>query len=220
MNTTFWGPSGWIFFHTTSLSYNSAHQCEYKTFYKLIGEILPCRFCRDSYKNFIKEEPLEISSQYDLFKWTYNMHNKVNNKLRNQGFLNDKDPLLKNAYNQYNSIIMYKFIEALFIVLFSISVNYTVSDEKTLHYAQFFNVLSIVLPFESLRLLWKRFFFQKNSWLVYMKSPESLIEKVYEFYVLIYNKLKIPYMTYDEILDKYLSQKAGCNKKDSISCRL
>jgi hypothetical protein len=45
-----------------------------------MAEILPCRFCRASTTEYVKEHPLKG----DPGKWVYDIHNMVNNKLRTQ----------------------------------------------------------------------------------------------------------------------------------------
>jgi hypothetical protein len=93
MMTKVWGPAGWLFLHCVSFGY--PHQIDinkhedrlkaqnYKNFFNLIGEILPCRYCRESYLEFIKEHPIDphLISREKLTKWFYNIHNKINHKL-------------------------------------------------------------------------------------------------------------------------------------------
>lgn len=88
MDTRFWGPSGWIFLHQISFAYQPDLQKD--TVRKLLQElpfVLPCKFCRASLTTYMREIPLEpaLKSQKTLSKWMYDIHNKVNDKLRNQG---------------------------------------------------------------------------------------------------------------------------------------
>ena len=55
---------------------------EYRNFFKNLGKVLPCKYCRESYDKFYEEEPLYkfLDSRKSLTKWFYNIHNKVNNK--------------------------------------------------------------------------------------------------------------------------------------------
>ena len=93
MMTKVWGPPGWMFLHTVTYGYpyeidhnNHDHiiRKEYmKTFFKSVGNVLPCKYCRESYNNFIKQLPIDnhLNSRKDLVKWLYDIHNKVNDKL-------------------------------------------------------------------------------------------------------------------------------------------
>jgi hypothetical protein len=76
---------------------------DYKNFYESLGKVLPCKYCRDSFPIFMNELPIEEygKSQKDMAYWAYLMHNKVNNKLRKQGFLKTPDPPFEEVYNKY-----------------------------------------------------------------------------------------------------------------------
>jgi hypothetical protein len=76
MDTRFWGPSGWDLFHRIASHSKSPHEL-----LKHIAEVLPCKFCRNSTRRFVKNHPYEKS---DPEKWLYEIHNMVNHKLRSQ----------------------------------------------------------------------------------------------------------------------------------------
>jgi hypothetical protein len=75
MDTRFWGPSGWQLFHL--ISFRSPNPQEMLL---MIKDILPCKFCRESTKQFNHELPMKKYTG----RWLYELHNKVNNKLRTQ----------------------------------------------------------------------------------------------------------------------------------------
>lgn len=90
MMTKVWGPAGWLFLHSVSFGYplkidnsNSSKKIEYKVFFESIGDILPCKYCRESYNKYIQEIPIDdhLNSRDALVEWLYLIHNKVNNKL-------------------------------------------------------------------------------------------------------------------------------------------
>jgi len=93
MITKVWGPPGWLFLHCITFGFpfkidpsNPDHlqkQKDYRDFFTLIGNVFPCKYCRDSYKLFIKDLPIEnsLDSRENLTKWLYDVHNKVNEKL-------------------------------------------------------------------------------------------------------------------------------------------
>lgn len=96
MDTKIWGPPGWKYLHTLTFNYptridlrNSLH----KQLKKYIKEqfinlqyTLPCKYCRQSFKDFIKKLPIKdyLDSRADLTWWLYSIHNMVNEKLRKQ----------------------------------------------------------------------------------------------------------------------------------------
>lgn len=88
--TKIWGPSGWEFLHSVTFGYplepTDDNKHNYRNFFETIGDILPCRYCRESYKEFITTGGTKMTN--DVFKnresltrWFYNIHEKVNKKL-------------------------------------------------------------------------------------------------------------------------------------------
>lgn len=111
MNTTFWGPSGWQFLHTITFIYP-----EYPTFSDKIKMrdmmtsmcyILPCKYCRASFSKYMDSLPIDnyLDSREQMIEWLYKMHNKVNKKLRSQGFCKHSNPELDTIKNIYNPIV-------------------------------------------------------------------------------------------------------------------
>lgn len=93
MMTKIWGPPGWLFLHCVTFGYpyvidtknpkHSNKKEEYAIFFNALGNVLPCKYCRESYIEFIKEDPIErnLNTRDELCKWFYRIHNKVNEKL-------------------------------------------------------------------------------------------------------------------------------------------
>lgn len=93
MMTKVWGPPGWLFLHCITYGYpyiidneNNKHREkreQFKKFFHYLGYVLPCKYCRNSYNDFMEEIPVDnaLNSREELTKWFYNMHNKVNIKL-------------------------------------------------------------------------------------------------------------------------------------------
>ncbi len=95
--TSTWGNPGWFFLHCVSAGYpvdpddfdaragNPAGHTRraYKSFFRSLGGVLPCRFCRESYDAFFEQIPIEsfIHSRDALVEWVFKIHNKVNEKL-------------------------------------------------------------------------------------------------------------------------------------------
>jgi hypothetical protein len=58
----------------------------YLNFFKNTGNVLPCKYCRESYKEYINEPSTRLNmntmkSRETLTQWLYDIHNKVNDKL-------------------------------------------------------------------------------------------------------------------------------------------
>lgn len=110
MITKIWGPSLWISLHTITFGYpikpTLHHKETYKIFFILIGDILPCKYCRESYKEFISSGHTKISDETfanrnNLTRWLYDIHNKVNAKLSVNYFTTYDDLVLK--YESYRA---------------------------------------------------------------------------------------------------------------------
>ena len=110
MNTTFWGPDGWILLHSIAYTYpenpKKSDREKYNGFYKILPKILPCKYCRSSLIEFYNELPLAsaLVSRDLLTKWIYDIHNKVNEKLRCQGFLDKPNPSFASVNRSYKDL--------------------------------------------------------------------------------------------------------------------
>ena len=108
MQTRVWGPSGWLFLHCIAQNYpwkpTPEQKMYYLNFFRLTGNVLPCRYCRESYQKFINEpgntnlNETVVENRKNLVTWLYLVHNKVNKKL---GI--SEAPSLKDVWNKYES---------------------------------------------------------------------------------------------------------------------
>ena len=111
MNTTFWGPSGWEFLHTLTFiypekpSYNDKVKMQH--FMNTINYILPCKYCRISFTKYSQSLPINdyLESREQIVAWLYKIHNKVNKKLRKQGFCKYDNPELSTVKDKYKTIL-------------------------------------------------------------------------------------------------------------------
>ena len=92
MDTKFWGPSGWKLLHLITFTYEPSRSKAVGKFFELIPFVLPCKFCRASLTEYMDADPIDLKSKATLTKWLWRIHNKVNDKLRSQGLLNDPNP--------------------------------------------------------------------------------------------------------------------------------
>jgi hypothetical protein len=77
-----WGREAWHFIHLVALTYpvnpTKDDVREYHQFFESLGTVLPCEICANHYKQKIKDIPIKLGSQEELFKWTVDIHNSVN----------------------------------------------------------------------------------------------------------------------------------------------
>jgi hypothetical protein len=85
MDVSFWGPSGWQLLHLITVTIGGLK--EKKELFSTLDEVLPCKYCRQSAKEFLKEPPGN-----NLAVWLYDFHEKVNQKLHRQHLEDPKVP--------------------------------------------------------------------------------------------------------------------------------
>ena len=105
MDTQFWGPSGWHLLHilaSAPVKYPSA----VKEWVELLEYVLPCKYCRASFHDYMKQSPLtlEIIHTQRFGQWMYDIHNRVNAKLRSQGLIKTSDPSWNSIHKRYANI--------------------------------------------------------------------------------------------------------------------
>lgn len=89
-----WGPSMWKIMHIAAANFPldpsslSPERVQgYMSFYDSLKHILPCKNCREHYKQFVESEgPLKLrpdifTSRNSVFEWTVKLHDAVNARL-------------------------------------------------------------------------------------------------------------------------------------------
>ena len=88
MTPQVWGPSLWSFLHNLAISYpNEASEEQiqnHSMFLTILGKIIPCVYCRKGYSEFNEGKNFQkiLSSKTNFFKYTVDLHNHVNQKLK------------------------------------------------------------------------------------------------------------------------------------------
>ena len=152
-DTRFWGPSAWQLFHL--VAFRSEHPDDVLNAMK---DVLPCRFCRESTTQFVKDHPL----RGDPGKWLYDLHNRVNAKLRMQAKMDPTvvdpgdDPSFEDVKARYLAMKPTAVPGRDF--LFAIATNYPDAPEPQDMATQrtFLHALAKVYPFEKLRTVYAR----------------------------------------------------------------
>jgi len=174
MDTRFWGRDGWKLLHSIAYSYNKVINevmndvindkdiyKHYKTFFKSIQYVLPCIYCRRSYKKYITEHPFPKElTQKELTRWLYIIHNCVNDKLRKQEYAIESDSSLKEVDKYYENYVKKIHCMIGFDFIYCILFNYdhtTVSDCRKKGYVQFFDSLQYILPNDKIRKIYQEF---------------------------------------------------------------
>lgn len=96
MNTYIWGPPLWRLVHSVAYCAKPQHADELALFFLSFKKVLPCVYCRKSFEEFeralTRDKPLSgIIQDNKLFRWSYELHDLVNEKLDRQEFEKQTD---------------------------------------------------------------------------------------------------------------------------------
>lgn len=242
MQTIQWGPEGWVLFHVLPFYYANKNPSinqkkRFKDFYVLLKDVLPCIYCRQSYKNFLEQIPIDKSLDgfLPLFNWTFKMHNLVNKKLRDQGYLEMPDPTLKEALDRFKIFCVppnrenkrwhmdpKKWLNPTLNFLATIVFNFDEKDaDKVEGYKKLFKILPYLIQgpeMKELRSIIRDYPLDTTS----LGSQDAMIKWYYEIVQELIQRLGIDYLdpaykTYDTYVDKFDSRRAKCKQK---SCRV
>lgn len=202
MDTRFWGPSGWQLLHYISFHSNHPEQ-----FLLGIKDILPCRFCRESTTEY--QHTIQLKNPE---RWVYELHNKVNNKLRLQHKDDTSvidpgsDPSFEEVKAKYEKMKLTDVLGRDF--LFSIAVNYPMNPKPSQMATQrvFLKQLAEVYPLKS----FKSFHLQNEPTL---ESQLTYMRWMYNVLKSISNELGVSLPSYQKYSKHVLKYKSGCSKK-------
>lgn len=205
MDTRFWGPSGWQLFHL--IAFTSPHPREVLDDMK---NVLPCKFCRASTSEFVNAHP--PTKPYG--RWLFDIHNKVNNKLRTQCA---EDPAVVNPGPDPEFADIKKHYETMKATavpgrdfLMAIAFNFPPKPEERDMSTQreFLHHLADAYPFESMRIKFQ----------AYIKAHEPDLQSQKAYTKWMYGLMKelsgkIPIKTYRGYMSHLAYYKSGCSRK-------
>lgn len=199
----YWGPSGWQLFHL--VAFRSPHPEEVLLQMK---DVLPCRFCRESTTKYVNEHPL----RGDPGKWLYEIHNKVNHKLRTQckddpNVINPgEDPSFEEVKSYYDSLKPNAVPGRDF--LFSIAINYPDEPEEIdmANQRMFIQKLSSQFPFHPFEK-----YLEKHP--VELKNKKTYTKWMYNLLSYLSKKFNAPILSYRGYVARAMYYKSGCTSK-------
>jgi hypothetical protein len=209
MDTRYWGPSGWQLLHLIAEEYpdmpKKQDAMHYELFFQSMKDVLPCRFCRESTSNFMAQPEFSLhsalASKHALTRWLYDLHNRVNKKLRDQCAEDPRvicpppDPSFEAVRAVYENLTRVTPTAIPGVdFLYAIVYNYPktakeITSDKLRYYFDFFINLSHVYPYTPLR-----------------KILQSHIHEQ-TFYSVLQSRSKL--MQWFDILMRKLAQKTG-----------
>ena len=86
-STSIWGPAVWHFLHIISLNYKveptEEEKDQYSAFLLSLGDVLPCRVCREHYRENLEHAKFKRSvmkNRHTFSKFIYRLHKVVNER--------------------------------------------------------------------------------------------------------------------------------------------
>lgn len=225
MDTKFWGSSGWHLLHSIAYMYPEKplelEKHKYNHFFTLLKDILPCKYCRSSISDFLKEIPIDdyLENRKRLRLWLYKIHNKVNDKLRSQGLIETPNPSLKYVDELYENknknitpLLGWDFI-------FSIVYNYNPDiHHNARNYKEFFELLGDLSPCKLYKRVYEDYQSEKPI-IIALKNAIMFHKWFYNFQKKYLNIQGIKCNTYNAICKRYNAVKVKSCSKTKLTCR-
>ena len=216
LDTTYWGPSAWQLFHLIAFFSPNPQDTLLD-----IKDVLPCKFCRASTTEYTASMP--ISSCDDPGRWLYDLHNKVNHKLRTQAKIDpmvispEPDPSFEEVTARYTKIAQSKPAAVPGRdFLMSVAINYgdtipVECDVQAIH-KTFWIRMAQVYPFEELRAIVAQYL-KTNDIEKALKNRQTYSKWMYGLLKKLSAKVKAPIPTYSGYVQHVMYYKSGCQKK-------
>jgi len=214
MDTHVWGPKGWLYLHTVAQNYTTTNAKNYVLFFTIIEDILPCKWCRLSYKSYVAELPPEpfLNTQKEFSYWFYTIHNKVNDKLRNQGLNDSLDPPFSKIYHKYEKILETGDASPMWFFLHVVAHNFNPKIHSIESYIKFFELVGTTMPYPEIAPLYQKVL-RSNPIVDHLDSQRNLSSWVYATHAAINNELNLSVIDYLEIYKKCESIRANCSTR-------
>ena len=228
MDTRFWGPCGWILLHGIINNYSNINidnkKEVYKLFFSSLPLVLPCIYCRRSLTQYYSELPLTdeiLGNKKKLCKWIYDIHNKVNDKLRSQGLNDKQDPTFSSVCKKISKKDYCK-INKCWNFLYSIAMNYP-EDKKNIslkvktNYCHFYYYFMKLFPTKKLSHKMLEYN-TKNGIFKNLEDRKVLLKWLYG----IEKILSSDCLCYKERIEKTSKYIAGCKgiNDEKPTCRV
>ena len=79
------GTATWGLMHSVAAHFpdnpSSLHKVQVRRFFYALGDLYPCTFCKEDFKEDVKRNPPNVLSREALSVWVCERHNEVNEKL-------------------------------------------------------------------------------------------------------------------------------------------
>ena len=138
-----WQNLTWIVFHKVALNYDEIYKDKYIKFFRTFKYLIPCSICKNHYCEMIDNN--FIIEKYDnLFNWSMDIHNNVNNSLKKRRWSYEE------GKNHYNKLFLSAGLMKQFLFDY-IRYNFKKGPIKTENLINMIKCFSCVIPRKPLR---------------------------------------------------------------------
>ena len=133
MDPEIWGPHGWQFLHSITLSYpdnpSEKDKENHIQFFDKLKDVLPCEKCKLHFAKNLQTYPIEnhLENKESLFKWLVDIHNRVNvDNGKREYTYEEVTELYEKMYNKSDKseFISNKLIIILILLLICLTIYY------------------------------------------------------------------------------------------------
>jgi hypothetical protein len=210
MDTRFWGPSGWQLFHLIAFATDPE---DARPVLDDMKDVLPCKYCRASTSEYVRASP--PTKPYG--RWLYDIHNKVNTKLRTQCADDPKvinpgpDPTFAEVKARYDRMTKPDAVPGRDFLM-AVAYNFPASPEPRDMSTQreFLHHLAEAYPFRELRTLVQRYLRTHEPSLT---SQRSYTHWMYGLMKALSETVGIPIRSYRGYMAHLAYYKSGCMRR-------
>lgn len=207
MDTRFFGPSAWQLFHL--IAFRSQHPDDVLQDMK---DVLPCKFCRESTSEFVKQHPL----RGDPGRWLYDLHNTVNNKLRMQAkddpIVIDPgpDPEFEDIKERYTKMKATQVPGRDFLMAIAYNYPSEPEPEQMATQRKFLHHLADAYPFSKLQKVFAKYIDEREPDLI---SQKTYTKWMYELMKKLSVAIGVSIRSYKGYMSHLAYYKSGCSRK-------
>lgn len=139
-----WQNLTWIIFHKITLNCDPKYLNKYRIFFNSFKYIIPCSICRNHYCEMLENNYSFEQNKNELFNWTVDIHNRVNNKLNKRKWSYD------DARRHYNNFFLSQTLIKQFLFDY-IKYNFKKGPIKTDNLLSMITSMVYLLPRKRLR---------------------------------------------------------------------
>jgi hypothetical protein len=207
MDTRFWGPSGWQMFHL--IAFRSPNPREVLEDMK---DVLPCKYCRASTREYVAKSP----PRAPYGRWLYDIHKKVNAKLRDQCSEDPAvidpgpDPVFEDIKARYEAMTPNAVPGRDFLMSVAYNFPAVPSPRDMSRQREFLHHLADAYPFDELRSVFQS----------YIKDTEPALSSQKAYTAWMYGLMKkmsatirVPIKSYRGYMAHLAFYKSGCARK-------